>query len=152
MQHDATHGFTMKPQGVKRKEKKENEQPMETNNVLLSEWTGDYGGTPAFDKMNIKDIKPALEKGMAEKLSEIDAITNNTEARTFENTIVRLEKSGETLDRVFTYYGILSSNMSTPEFRKIEGEMAPILSEFNSKISQNLELFKRIYFLLYNLL
>ena len=126
------------------KQKKENEESMETNNVLLSEWTGDYGGTPAFDKMNIKDIKSALEKGMAEKLSEIDAITSNTEAPTFENTIVPLEKSGETLDRVFTYYGIWSSNMSSPEFREIEGEMAPILSEFNSKISQNLELFKRI--------
>ena len=120
------------------------EEAMENQNILLAEWTGPYGGTPAFDKMNIKDIKPALEKGMAEKLSEIDAITNNTEAPTFENTIVPLEKSGETLDRVFTYYGILSSNMSTPEFRKIEGEMAPILSEFNSKISQNSALFKRI--------
>jgi len=34
--------------------------------------------------------------------------------------------------------------MSTPEFRVIQGEMAPILSEFNSKISQNKELFNRI--------
>ncbi|MBI9040530.1 M3 family metallopeptidase [Lutibacter sp.] len=126
------------------KQTKENEQPMEANNILLSEWTGDYGGTPAFDKMNIKDIKPAIEKGMAEKLSEIDAITSNTEPPTFENTIVPLEKSGKTLDRVFTYYGIWSSNMSSPEFREIESEMAPILSDFNSKISQNLELFKRI--------
>ena len=49
------------------KQTKENDQSMETENILLSEWTGDYGGTPAFDKMNIKDIKPALEKGMAEK-------------------------------------------------------------------------------------
>ncbi|WP_372745491.1 M3 family metallopeptidase [Lutibacter sp.] len=125
-------------------QKKQNEKSMENSNVLLSEWTGPYGGTPAFDKMNVKDIKPALEKGMAEKLSEIDAITSNTEAPTFENTIVPLEKSGETLDRVFTYYGIWSSNMSSPEFREIESEMAPILSEFNSKISQNSELFKRI--------
>lgn len=36
-----------------------------------------------FDKMNIEDIKPALEKGMAEKLGEIDAIINNSEAPTF---------------------------------------------------------------------
>ncbi len=126
------------------KQTKENEQSMKTDNILLLEWSGEYGGTPAFDKMNIKDIKPAFEKGMEEKLSEIDAITNNTETPTFENTIVPLEKSGKTLDRVFTYYGIWSSNMSSPEFRAIESEMAPILSEFNSKISQNLELFKRI--------
>ena len=126
------------------KQTKENEQSMKTDNILLLEWSGEYGGTPAFDKMNIEDIKPAFEKGMEEKLSEIDAITNNTETPTFENTIVPLEKSGQTLDRIFTYYGIWSSNMSSPEFRTIESEMAPILSEFNSKISQNLELFKRI--------
>ena len=116
----------------------------ENNSILVAEWAGSYGGTPAFDKMNIEDIKPALEKGMAEKLGEIDAIINNSEAPTFKNTIVPLEKSGETLDRVFKYYGIWSSNMSSPEFRKIEGEMAPILSDFNSKISQNLALFQRI--------
>jgi len=126
------------------KQTKENEQTMETNNVLLSEWIGPYGGVPAFDKMNIEDIKSAFEFGMSDKLKEIDAIASNSEAPTFENTIVAMEKSGETLERVYKYYGIWSSNMSTPEFRVIQGEMAPILSEFNSKISQNKELFNRI--------
>ena len=41
----------------------------ENNSILVAEWAGSYGGTPAFDKMNIEDIKPALEKGMAEKLA-----------------------------------------------------------------------------------
>ncbi|WP_298263783.1 M3 family metallopeptidase [uncultured Lutibacter sp.] len=123
---------------------KEKEEKMQTQNVLLQEWTGPYGGVPAFDKMNIDDIKPALEKGMEENLQEIDDITSNVETPTFENTIVPLEKAGETLDRVFSYYGIWSSNTSSAEFRKIQGEMAPILSEFNSKISQNKALFKRI--------
>jgi peptidyl-dipeptidase Dcp len=125
-------------------QKKEKTEPMETNNILLEEWAGPYEGTPAFDKMNIKDVKSALEKSMAEKLNEIDAITKNTEAPTFENTIVAMEKSGKTLDRVFSYYGILSSNLSSPEFREIQSEMAPILSDFRSKISQNKELFNRI--------
>ncbi len=115
-----------------------------TENVLLAEWTGPYGGTPAFDKMNLEDLKPALEKGMELSLKEIDDIANSTEAPTFENTIVPLEKSGKELDRVFTYYGILSSNMSSPEFRKIQQEMAPKLSEFRSKISQNEKLFQRV--------
>ena len=126
------------------KQTKEKTDIMTTENVLLQEWTGPYGGVPAFDKMNIADIKPAIEKGMEEKLLEIDAITSNTEPATFENTIVPLEKSGETLDRIFSYYGIWSANMSSPEFREIQREMAPILSEFSSKISQNPELFKRI--------
>ncbi len=114
------------------------------DNALMAEWTGPYGGTPAFDKMNLEDLKPALEKGMEMNLKEIDDIANNPEAPTFENTIVAMERSGEELGRVFTYYGILSSNMSSPEFREIQKEMAPKLSEFQSKISQNTKLFQRI--------
>lgn len=123
---------------------KKKTEAMQTNNVLLQKWTGPYGGVPAFDKMKIGDVKPALETGMAENLKEIDAITENPDAPTFENTIVEMEKSGKTLDRVFSYYGILSSNLSSADFRKIQSEMAPVLSEFSSKISQNKKLFDRI--------
>ncbi|GAA0726774.1 M3 family metallopeptidase [Aquimarina litoralis] len=115
-----------------------------TENILLKEWTGPYGGVPAFDKVKISDIKPALEKGMELNLADIDAITTNQENPTFENTIVPFEKSGKELNRVFTYYGILSSNLSSPEFREIQKEMAPKLSDFRSKISQNKILFQRI--------
>ncbi len=115
-------------------------------NLLLQEWTGPYGGVPAFDKMNLQDLKAALEKGMELNLNEINQITSDSDAPTFENTIVPMEKAGEELERVFSYYGIWSSNVSTPEFREIQGEMAPILSDFRSKISQNSELFKRIKF------
>ncbi|PKV52276.1 peptidyl-dipeptidase Dcp [Aquimarina sp. MAR_2010_214] len=116
----------------------------EIANVLLEEWTGPYEGTPAFNKMTVADIKPALEKGMALKLKEIDEIANNSESPTFENTIVAMERAGAELNRVFTYYGILRSNMSSPEFRDVQKEMAPKLSDFRSKISQNEKLFKRI--------
>ncbi|MGB0769315.1 MAG: M3 family metallopeptidase [Flavobacteriaceae bacterium] len=115
-----------------------------TTNVLLKEWTGPYGGVPAFDKMQVADIQSAVEQGMKENLEEIDAIANSTEAPTFENTIEAMERSGSTLDNVFTYYGILSSNMSSPEFREVQATLAPKLSEFSSKISQNQKLFERI--------
>ncbi len=115
-----------------------------TENILLQEWTGSFEGVPAFDKMNLEDLKPALEKGMELHLQDIDNITANTEDPTFENTIVPLEKAGKSLDRVQTYYGIWSANVSSPEFRKIQTEMAPVLSEFRSKISQNEALFKKI--------
>jgi peptidyl-dipeptidase Dcp len=116
----------------------------ETDNVLLAEWTGPYGGVPAFDKMDLADLKPALEKGMELELAEVDAIANNPEPPTFENTIVALEGVGDDLDRVFTYDGIWSSNMSTPEFRAIDMEMAPRLAEHRTKITQNAALFDRI--------
>ncbi len=113
-------------------------------NPLLQEWKGPYGGVPAFDTMDVNDIKEAVEVGMKLNLAEIDAIANSTEAPTFENTIAAMERSGAELDRVFSYYGIMSSNMSSPEFREIQAKLAPKLSEFSSKINQNKALFDRI--------
>lgn len=126
---------------------KENEQiddPVMTTNTLLKAWTGPYDGVPAFDEMKVSDVKEAVEKGMELGLKDIETIANNPEPATFENTIVAMERSGKVLDRVFKYYGIMSSNVSTPEFRDIQTELAPKISEYNSKISQNEQLFQRI--------
>ena len=118
--------------------------PTDTLNPLLVQWSGPYQGVPAFDKVKVSQLKPAIEIAMSEKLAEIDEIANNPDAPTFENTIVAMERTGETLDRIFTYWGIWSSNMSTPEFRTLQAEMAPKLSAFTSKINQNQKLFNRI--------
>ncbi len=123
---------------------KEESKPQKMENFLLKEWEGPYGGVPAFDKISIADVKAGMIEGMDINLKEIEAIANNTEEATFENTIVEMERSGSALDRAFTYYGILSSNMSTPEFRDIQSELAPLFSEFRSKITQNEKLFNRI--------
>jgi peptidyl-dipeptidase Dcp len=98
------------------------------DNVLLAEWTGPYGGVPAFDQMDLADLKPALEEGMEMELAEVDAIAANPDPPTFENTIVALEGVGQDLDRVYTYQGIWSSNVSSPEFREIQMEMEPRLA------------------------
>ncbi|WP_298247422.1 M3 family metallopeptidase [uncultured Christiangramia sp.] len=113
-------------------------------NPLLKEWQGPYEGVPAFDKMEVSLIKPAIRKGMELHLEEINQIANNTAEATFENTIIPMEKAGKELDRAFTYYGIYSSNVSSPEFRAVQKELAPEISEYSSKISQNEALFKRI--------
>jgi len=111
---------------------------------LLSKWEGPYQGVPAFDKVSLIGLIPAIEQGMVDNLAEIDVIANNPAPANFENTIVAMEGTGETLDRIFSYWGIWSANMSSPEFRKIQAEMAPKLSEFSSKISQNKKLFSRV--------
>ena len=116
----------------------------EVSNILLEEWTGPYSGVPAFDKMDLSQLKDALQTGMDKSLEETLAVANNTEAPTFENTIVALERTGNDLDRVFTYWGIWSSNKSSEEFRAVQKEMAPKLSAFFSKITQNEELFDRV--------
>ncbi len=115
-----------------------------STNPLLAEWTGRNGGQPAFDKMDLAYVKPALEAGMAAHLAEIDAIAGNPAKPSFANTIEAMERAGEPLDRAMTYYGIWGSNLSTPEFRAIQAEMAPKLSAYQSKITQNAALFARI--------
>lgn len=114
------------------------------SNTLLAEWSGPYGGVPAFESVKLADLKPALEYGMERNLAEIDLITANTDAPTFENTIVALERTGSDLDRIFSYWGIWSSNKSSADFRAVQGEMAPKISAFSSKITQNEKLFARV--------
>ena len=113
-------------------------------NPLLTQYAGPYGGVPAFDKMDLADLKPALEKAMALNLTEIDAIVNNQQAATFQNTIVALEKAGSDLSRVFSYWGIWSANKNSPEFRAIQKEMVPKISAFDSSITGNEKLFARV--------
>jgi len=123
---------------------KKSQSSDETANLLLAEWTGPFQGVPAFDKVKLSDLKPALEAAMASNLAEVEVIANNPEAPSFANTIVEMEKTGAQLNRIFTYWGIWSSNMSSPEFRAIQGEMAPKLSNHFSAINQNEKLFARV--------
>jgi len=130
--------------GSCKQETDEKQEDSMITNVLLQEWTGPYGGVPAFDKMKVADVKEAMLQGMELNLKDIEAIAENPETPTFENTIEAMERAGKELDRGSAYYGILSGNMSTPEFRDIQAELAPQFSEFRSKITQNEKLFERI--------
>ena len=113
-------------------------------NPLLAEWAGPYGGVPPFDRVKVADFKPALETAMAENLTELDKIAKNSAAPTFENTIVAMERAGQTLDRVSTIYNVWGSTMASPEFQVVQREMAPKLAAFSDQITQNEPLFKRI--------
>lgn len=114
------------------------------SNPLAADWTGPYNGVPAFDEMAVDLIGPALEQGMEKNLAELQAIADNPEPPTFVNTIEAMERSGWQLRRTFTYYSIYSGNLSSPEFREVQREMAPKLADFQSRITQNKPLFKRI--------
>ncbi|MGB5103693.1 MAG: M3 family metallopeptidase [Steroidobacteraceae bacterium] len=113
-------------------------------NPLLAPWTGPYGGVPPFDAIRVEHLQPALEAAMAEQLGEIDRIAADPAAPTFDNTLAALERSGRTLDRVGTVYGIYASTLNDAAVQAVEREMAPKLAAFNDRITQNEALFKRI--------
>src|SRR5919112_2261991 len=71
-------------------------------NPLLAKWEGPYGGIPPFDRVQVPLFKPALEAAMAEQLAEIQKLVNDPAPPDFENTIVALERTGQSLDRVST--------------------------------------------------
>lgn len=119
-------------------------QTMTFTNPMLKPWEGAYQGIPAFDRVEVADVKPAMLKAMELSLEEMEAIASNSEPPTFENTIEEMERSGAPLDRAFAYYGVFRSNLSSPEFREVQSELAPLFSEFQSKITQNEALFQRV--------
>jgi peptidyl-dipeptidase Dcp len=118
--------------------------PAPAGNPLVAAWTGPYGGVPSFTGVKVADFKPALEAGMNEERAKIAAIAADPEAPTFDNTIAKLEETGRTLDRVYTYFGIWSSTMASPEFQAVQREMAPILAAYQDELTGNEAIFKRV--------
>ena len=117
---------------------------LNSQNPLLQKWSGPYGGVPSFDKYKISDFKTAIGTAIQENLNELDAIANNSQLPTFENTIEALESSGKAIARIDAIYSIYSSNIFTEEFGVVETEMSPKLSALNDKMYQNGKLFSRI--------
>lgn len=118
--------------------------PGSAGNVLLAQWSGPYGGVPAFDQMRLDALKPAMETAMANSLAALDAIARQPEPPTFANTIAAMEHASPELNRVTVYWGVWSSSLSSPEFRVVQREMAPRLAAYYSKVVQNEALFGRV--------
>jgi peptidyl-dipeptidase Dcp len=114
-----------------------------TENPLLRESSLDFH-YPPFDQIKDADFAPAYEQGMAKQLKEIEPIAASTEAPTFENTVVALEKTGDLLGRVDRIFSNLSAANTNPALQKTETEMAPKLSAHQDAIFLNGPLFKRI--------
>jgi peptidyl-dipeptidase Dcp len=99
---------------------------------------------PQFDKIKPEHFEPAFTLGMAEQLKEVDAIANNPDAPTFDNTIVAYERSGETLGRATTVFFNLTGANTNPELDKIDRAMAPKFAAHRDAIYLNPALFARV--------
>ena len=114
-----------------------------TSNALLVRSELPYQAPP-FDKIKDSDFKPAFEAGMKEHLSEIEKIASNSEAPTFENTLVAMEKSGQLLGRVNNVFSALTGANTNDGLQKLQEEVAPKLAAHMDAIYLNTQLFKRI--------
>ena len=112
-------------------------------NPLLTESKLPFGA-PQFDKIRNEHYMPAFEQSIAEAKAEIDAIANNPEAPSFENTIEAMEYSGETLDRVSSiFYNLMEADVNE-QMQQIAEEVAPMLNDYSMYVSLNEKLFERV--------
>ena len=99
---------------------------------------------PPFNQIKDADYQPALEEGMKRGLAEIEAIANNPDPPTFENTIVAMEKSGDLLTRTAKVFFNLAQSNTDEQMQKIESEESPRLTAYQDSIYLNPKLFARV--------
>ena len=114
-----------------------------SSNPLLNEFDTPYGIAP-FSEITIDNYREGMLRGMEEQKAEIAAITANSDAPTFENTIVALDQSGKLLTKVRGTFSPLSSSNSTEEMRALQKEMSPLFSAHGDDIYLNDKLFARV--------
>ena len=115
----------------------------DTANPFFSEWNTPYN-IPDFSRIKTEHYIPAFEEGIRQQKAEIDAIVNNPEAPTFENTILAYEYSGQLLREVSSIFFNLSECENSEEMEAIEEKVTPMLAAHGDDIALNAKLFERI--------
>ena len=118
-------------------------QKTQRENPLLQESTLPFGA-PDFTKIQTGDYLPAFEFAIQQTRDNIQAIVDNTDSATFENTILAYEESGRLLDHVSRVFFALTEADKTPEIGEIEKKVQPMLTDLQNEIAFNKPLFERI--------
>lgn len=112
-------------------------------NPLLAEFDTPFG-VPTFESIKDEHYRPAFKEAMAQHNQEIEAIVNNSEAPSFENTVSALAESGLLLAQVSSVFDNLSGAHITDEMKVIEEELAPVRTKHVLDINLNPRLFQRV--------
>jgi len=99
---------------------------------------------PPFDRIKDGDYQPAIDAGMARQIDEVQAIADNSEPPTFDNTIVALERSGQLLNRVMAAFNCVTGANTNDDLQKVQDYEAPRLAAQQDAIFLNSKLFARV--------
>ena len=113
------------------------------SNPFLKPYTAKYE-IPPFEEIKTEHFIPALKVGIEEQNKNLEAIVNNSEAPTFDNTIMPLENLSPILDRVVAVYYHYDNAMSSPEHAAIADEIVPMINDASNQVMLNDALFQRI--------
>ncbi|MBQ2796486.1 MAG: M3 family metallopeptidase [Tidjanibacter sp.] len=120
-----------------------NEAVVVAENPLLAEWNTPFG-VPPFDQIEVDHYAPAFKAAMAIHEEEIEAIVNNPEEPTFDNTILALDNAGELLGKVANTFFLVASADTNEQMQKVEAKVSPLMSAHSDKIMMNDALFQRV--------
>ena len=115
----------------------------ESANPFCEEWNTPYGTAP-FSRIEPRHYLPAFQAGIEAQRAEIQAILDNPETPSFENTVAAYERSGALLAKVGGVFFNLSESDSTPEMQKIEEEVMPLVTAAEDEIFMNEAFFQRV--------
>lgn len=97
-----------------------------------------------FSRIKNEHFTPAFESAIDQARAEIEAITENSAAPTFENTIEALDYSGRHLQRISSIFFNLNAAETNPEIQQIAQKISPKLTQFQNDITLNQVLFDRV--------
>ena len=113
------------------------------SNSLMKQSTLPFNA-PDFSRIKENDYLPAIRAAIAEQRAEIKKITDNKQKLTFDNTILAYERSGKNLERISNIYYALVSADKTPAIEKAQGEIVPLMTDFENEIKFNQKFFQRV--------
>ncbi|WP_082445958.1 M3 family metallopeptidase [Sphingomonas sp. Leaf20] len=113
-------------------------------NPLLADWAGPTGGVPPWDKVRPELFPQAFETALAERTAQYRKIADNPAKPSFANTIVPMQLVGKRYGQVMTLFGVMTSNMNTPAYQKLDREWSPKFSAASDAITFDKPLFARI--------
>ncbi len=112
-------------------------------NPFLEEWDTPFGVQP-FDSINDEHFWPAFKYGVLEMRKEIEAIANNPDAPTFDNTILALEKAGKDIERVAYTFSAITGTDLNDNLRELQTKIWPVWTRENDAITLNATLWQRV--------
>ncbi len=114
------------------------------DNILLADWAGPFEGLPPFGQVRPDMFAEAFQFAIDERRREVEAIANDPAPPTFANTVEALERAGLRLDRVQSVFGVMTDNMTNPEYQALERDWSPRLAAAYDELILNPVLFQRV--------
>ncbi|HEU5481935.1 MAG TPA: M3 family metallopeptidase [Sphingomicrobium sp.] len=115
-----------------------------SDNILLQDWTGPYEGVPPWNQVRPELFDEAFRFAIDEQRRQFEAIANNPEAPTWQNTIDAGEAAGQRLGNLLSVFGVMTDNMSNDAYVALDKEWQPKLSAAFDEITLNPKLFARV--------